>query len=115
MDNAQLLSDRVDAGIAWADENLYGWREAIDLDVLNMAYGDLCIIGQFWNKDHGTHGNMEGYYLGVNDYAPVSFFQDYNEASHWVTDHGFTAAYAPYTHDELTEKWKYKLTDTNNN
>jgi hypothetical protein len=43
-----MVAERVAAGVAWLDENVPGWAERIDLEQLNLASCQRCVLGQLF-------------------------------------------------------------------
>jgi hypothetical protein len=63
------IDERVAAGIALLDERTPGWRKKVDLDMLNLADGRWCIVGQvygeFWENQHRPFKNQRR--MGLDD------------------------------------------------
>lgn len=43
-----MAAERVAKGVAWLDENYPGWFDVIDLDTLDIAACDRCVLGQVY-------------------------------------------------------------------
>lgn len=89
----------VKRGIFWLDENHPGWAERIDLDQLEMAECETCVIGQ-----------------AVGDYTETIRNQAFNtrESVLWAVEHGFEwpgvavyneAANPTYDYSDLDTLW----------
>lgn len=91
-----VVLERVDAGFEWLDENLPDWRTVVNFDILDMAWEETCILGQYNNAKYGdsdfTHA-MRAYFQGPSDDRVVQL--------------GFLALDLDYT--ELNRAWKVKL------
>lgn len=97
---------RVAAGAAWLDEVDPGWWELVELDRLDLASCDDCVLGQWAaaNLPERTYG--EGYF-GSPDYGyaavalGLGIFQG--------KEYGFSVGHGPgrplVSFPELTEAW----------
>lgn len=63
----ETAAKAVAAGMVWLDENAPGWRDKIDIEALDVADCQLCVLGQIY----GDYSN-----------APPS--ARYGENAHWA-------------------------------
>ncbi len=93
-------------GMYWLDENVYGWVEAINLDMFELESGRSCVLGQQWEAN--------------NDYSSGSNYINFIEEAHPNLTHGERAEWAErnkfYVADgsgsqwsKLTSIWKDKI------
>lgn len=61
------IQERVAKGAAWLDEVRPGWRDAINLDTLDICDGHHCVCGQVFAADALSA-------LGKQDYRPSGFY-----------------------------------------
>lgn len=99
---------RVAHGAALLDDRLPGWRERVNEDVLDLANGTRCVLGQIGN-DLGLRGTVWGFYGRMRQLL----FGEHEGPEAY--DHGFT----PFKHTsgairdselaegrELTRLWR---------
>lgn len=86
------ISPEVERGSAWLDRNLPGWRDDIDLALLDLKFGTRCIIGQLY----GSWGR--GMML-IGRRTTGEFYT-------WSQQHGFYGDDYP----RLTAEWRYVIT-----
>lgn len=94
------VADRVARGVALLDEwGPAGWRERVDLDTLDMAWGTTCVIGQVygWGPD-----GYDAYYVGTRD---LGLFSGTEQARYGFESLRYAAGYA-----ELDDEWRRVLT-----
>jgi hypothetical protein len=77
-------SPRVERGAALLDMEAPGWTSKIDLDTLNIAHTDFCVLGQVYG-DYDAGLDTLG---GEAERAPVKygFLQQGNEGAARLTD-----------------------------
>ena len=83
-----LLQDTalVAAGAALLDQEFEGWETQIDLDLLDLANGDNCILAQLYGdyegglSDLGVDGTDHGFYL-----AGTLTWRSEAEDARWAT------------------------------
>ena len=75
---------QIAAGIRYLDENEPGWDQIVNVDKLQMTWGDSCVLGQI-DKVRGEDDSMArvvgkgyGHYLNTHDLSPS-----------WAEAHGF--------------------------
>ncbi len=67
-------------GTRWLDRNHPNWARTIDLSVLEMSSGNLCILGQCFG----------GFFMGLRNYTPAKIQQAEQAVQlAWATAHGF--------------------------
>lgn len=109
----QLLTDRVNAGVQWADENLPGWRIVLNLEEFDIGYGDQCVLGQWWLHVYPefpmntTYTNREDAYFVARRVLSGAF--NYSEEIDWAIEHGFTADGDQYVSADLNAAWEKKF------
>ena len=92
------MHDQMQAGAALLDKALPNWwdgneKATIDLDILDMNLGRMCILGQCFGD----------YTTGCDEVEVVAFSQDSRE-------HGFTALMTlDDAYGELTALWKAEI------
>ncbi len=103
------IAYRVARGATLLDQERPGWYKEIDLDLLDMEGGDVCVLAQLFGEGPGDH---EAYVRGA-----AALFG--SEVGHQHADsaaHGFiTKADESYTvYGDLTEAWKRVIRATRN-
>lgn len=88
------LMERVDAGVAWADEHIPGWRNYVDPKKLDMGDAHKCVLGQYWR---GFYGYGEFY---------TAFLRMFDSNPYRTEELGFSTS---GSYDELTEAWRQKF------
>jgi hypothetical protein len=100
------ITERVAAGAAFLDEHDPEWwradvERAIDLDTLDLAEGDVCILGQRCplaaNDQYIAYGVM------------LSGLQETFAVDHWAVQYGFQADDSA-EYDDLTAEWRKVIT-----
>lgn len=88
-------------GTALLDSQYPGWHEAIDLDKLDLANVECCVLGQL--AEHlDLHGLDDNYTLFAKQELGLDVYQDGEELSRL----GFNAWKRSHDYISLTEKWK---------
>lgn len=103
---------RIERGAAWLDRVKPGWRDLIDLDTLNLADAESCVLGQVF-ADEADDLTTDGF-----DYVAEYMSPPPEIETNWFSKHGFdqsinlTAA-SPWSLDytPLTDAWREYLTD----
>lgn len=87
------IKERVKRGAKWLDKHQSGWYNRIDLDELDLADDQVCIVGQLTQHNEG--------------YGIVRDFIGHD----WTADRGFTAHYgdACGTFYRLTKRWRKEI------
>lgn len=80
---------RVNNGVEWLDSNIPGWLDKINLETLNIASDDHCILAQAYESTYNA---------AVDD-----FDLDIQQRLNF----GFTTG--TYTANEMTQAWKEKV------
>lgn len=88
------IVERVAAGAELLDELYPEWEKQIDLDLIDMADGDRCIVGQLFGDyegglhDLGLGGDTEGADHGFYLPAPADWRDERWEAlgEMWITE-----------------------------
>lgn len=101
--------ERVERGAAWLNRTKPGWRDLIDLDTLNLAYGDSCVLGQVFADEADESDGMvsDGFDYAIEYLAPA-------QGTNWASGHGFDqsidfTAGASLNYAPLTDAWKRYL------
>lgn len=120
------VNERVAAGAKFLDEHDPQWwradvERAIDLDRLDMATGDVCVLGQRCPLD--TLELYLGYPVEDNDDREFGYhayayrlnkgFHDREALDTWAVDHGFNRPFgnASDEYDALTAEWAKVITE----
>lgn len=61
----QQLHARVQAGAAWLDDNVDGWRGSVDVNTLDMESPCNCVLGQ-----------LRGEYFDACEELRIDYFED---------------------------------------
>lgn len=93
------VAERVQAGIAWLDENEPGWRDRIDPSRLQLSSPHNCVVGQVFRDDISQTWHLNGYGRFRHLYEGLTF----ND----VIARGFEVH--TETYDDLTEAWRTAL------
>lgn len=84
----------VERGVAVLDAKVPGWWERIDVDRLDMAVGDACVLGQLF-----PDGDEESYFLGLRTLGipgqAIGHGFNTNDTSEWGWDYAY-----------LTQLWR---------
>jgi hypothetical protein len=97
----EIACARVDKGIAFLDEHVQGWRDDVSTEILDIACGASCILGQIGTK------RMHLSEFAICPYTTVRnrLLIDSGEAE----DLGFYATPCTPDAELLTQVWKEKL------
>lgn len=89
------ITDRVAAGAAALDEVRPGWREEIDVDLLDVASILDCPLGQLWGQYGAGH-------LALDDALHVDTYRN-----DWIIRHGFDPG--DDSPREVTAAWRTEV------
>lgn len=98
--------ERVDKGFDYMDENAPGWRETINLDLLDLGDDNRCILGQWYITTKPDTRRAWSFYSGYMN-ALVMLHDSCDPC--WAFQHGFTLFHGPF--DELTAAWRQKFAE----
>lgn len=94
------LFRRVQNGVKWLDQEHEGWRDRIDVDLIDMGSVDVCVLAQLF-------GHADEY----DKYGRAALRLRLNEKK--CEGRGFDVPDALYeagvTYNDLTEAWKKEL------
>ena len=124
--SAATIAERVAAGAAYLDEHDPEWwradvERAINLGKLDMATGDVCVLGQRCPLE--TLERYLGYAIEDDDEREFGYhayatrlnggFSDREDMETWAVAHGFNRPFGnlPSEYDDLTAEWKRVITD----
>lgn len=74
-----LLAQRVSESAMALDARLPGWENEIDIDMLDIANGDYCLIGQIWGPYNETVAHLGGQFanpIRAGVVVPANFDSD---------------------------------------
>ena len=97
-------ADRIERGMTLFDDKMPGWIDKIDLDRLDQADGEACVVGQ----THREEGSRYGRYwagleaLGLADHL----FTASTTASTVAAAYGFETRDGRESYDALTRAWR---------
>ena len=94
-------------GMYWLDENVYGWVEVINLDMLDLESGITCVLGQQYNANHNLNYMTNGYMMFMDEARP---HDTHDEKSEWAKSNGFLPQEDSSSgYNRLTRVWKDKI------
>lgn len=120
----------VDAGVTVLDQLCPTWRTVINLDDLDLANGESCILGQVGRELLGLEGDDYGPMANtfmvtaahlaaldgatVNDGQDGRYHVDLDVVRGWSSEHGFSEPRHAYnTYQELQIEWLARLQEEN--
>jgi hypothetical protein len=95
---ANNMDDNIKRGMELLDSTRPGWRNKIDLTLLDMNDSDFCIIGQLT-------GNYYDHYQDI--LGPV--LHEYESVDQAAAAYGFQLDWIGRNYIELTEDWREAL------
>lgn len=97
------IRERIERGIAWLDQTVPAWRDAIHRRALDLSDSNDCVLGQVFYAEAARVNDRDGFNYAMKTYVS----DDYAAQSAWVIGHGFEADGESY--DVLTVAWLHLL------
>lgn len=85
-----MFEREIKRGMDYLDANEPGWADKIDLDKLNMSFGNTCVLGQLQNATD------EGVLLLPERSGYFRYLTMHGLDVQWAAEHGFTISLPAY-------------------
>jgi hypothetical protein len=102
----QDIETRIARGIEFLDSAIKDWRQRIDLNFLDLADPEYCVLGQVFRNEQRACGAYTAGTWRLHDWVEETTGE---EADFFAADYGFEREDSDDQYEALTEAWREVL------